>query len=138
MVENQLNRKIKVLRSDGGGEYFSNEFNSFLRSNGIMRQITARYTPQMNGVAERKNRHILETVKAMLFEENLSKRFWADACHYAVTLINRMPTTIIGNNTPFQLVFSKKPRVDTLKVFGCVWYVHVPQEVRHKLDEKSI
>ena len=49
-----------------------------------------------------------------------------------------MPTVIIGNNTPFQLVFGKKPRVDTLKVFGCVCYVHVPHRVRHKLDEKSI
>ena len=75
MVENQFNRKIKVLRSDGGGEYLSNEFNNFLRSTGIIRQITHRYTPQMNGVAERKNRHILETAKAMLFEANLSKRF---------------------------------------------------------------
>ena len=80
----------------------------------------------MNGVAERKNRHILETARAMLFEVNLSKRFWVDACHYAVTLINRMPTTIIGNNTPYELFYNKKPRVDTLKVFGCFCYVYVP------------
>ena len=79
----------------------SNEFDKFLIEKGIIRQVTPRYTPQMNGVAERKNRHILETARAMLFEVNLSKRFWANACHYALVLINRMPTTIIGNNTPY-------------------------------------
>ena len=95
MAENQCNRKIKMLRGDGGTEYMSNEFDKFLIENGI-RQVTPRYTPQMNGVAERKNRHILETTRAMLFEVNLSNKFWVNACHYAVTLINRMPTTIIN------------------------------------------
>ena len=69
---------------------------------------------------------------------NLSERFWADTCHYAVTLINRMPTAIIGNNTPYELFYNKKPRVDTLKVFGCICYVYVPSQVRKKLDQKAI
>ena len=83
MVENQCNRKIKMLQSDGGTRYMSNEFDKFLKENGIIRQVTSRYTSQMN-VVERKNKH---TTRAMLFEANLSKRFLVDAYHYAVTLI---------------------------------------------------
>ena len=62
----------------------------------------------MYGVIERKNRHILEIARATLFEVNLSKRFWVDACHYTMTLINRMPTVIIGNNTPYELFYKKE------------------------------
>ena len=59
-IETKTGLKVKCLRSDGGGEYLSNEFRNFLRSHGIKRQFTCKYTPQQNGVAERKNRHMAE------------------------------------------------------------------------------
>ena len=80
-------------------------FSKYLKHTRIMRYITSRYTPEMNGVAERKNRHISECVRAIMFEMNVKKMFWGDAYHYAVTLINRMATTIIKNHTPYELVF---------------------------------
>ena len=65
-VENETNRKIRCLRSDGGQEYFSTEFKAFLEEKGIRREFSCRYTPQQNGVAERKNRTILEMARTML------------------------------------------------------------------------
>ena len=67
-VEKETGRSIKILRSDGGGEYFSNEFSDFLQENGIRRQFTCRYTPQQNGVAERKHRQIAKVARCMLNE----------------------------------------------------------------------
>jgi hypothetical protein len=68
MVENQKERQIKVLRSDRGGEYFSKEFSTFCEENEIIQQMTAPCTPQHNGLAERKNRTLVDMVNAMLFE----------------------------------------------------------------------
>ena len=65
-TENQLDRKIKRLRSDRGGEYFSNEFDSFCAEHGIIHERTPPYSPQSNGVAERKNRTLTDLVNAML------------------------------------------------------------------------
>ena len=78
-AEKQTGLQVKCLRSDGGGEYFSNEFTDFLREQGIKRQFTCRYTLQQNGVAERKNRHIAEVARALMNEKNMPHYFWAEA-----------------------------------------------------------
>jgi hypothetical protein len=75
-AENQLDRKIKRLRSDRGGEFFSNEFDSFCAEHGIIHERTPPYSPQSNGVAERKNRTLTDLVNAMLDTSGLSKAWW--------------------------------------------------------------
>ena len=75
MVEKQIELPINTLRLDGGGEYFSNEFSNFLQKHGIRRQFTCRYTPQQNGVAERKNRYIVEVACALMAEKNMPHHF---------------------------------------------------------------
>ena len=75
-VENQLERKIKRLRSDRGGEYFSNVFDEFCEEHGIIHERTPPYSPQSNGVAERKNRTLTDLVNAMLDTAGLSKAWW--------------------------------------------------------------
>ena len=92
MVENQSDEKIKILRSDRGTEYNSNEFETFCAVAGIEQQTTVRYTPQQNGVSERKNRTVMEMARCMLAEKNLPKSFWAEAVNTAVYLLNRLPT----------------------------------------------
>ncbi|MDM1625959.1 transposase family protein, partial [Escherichia coli] len=92
MVEKEKGMQIKCLRFDGGGEYFSNEFSDFLRDQGIKRQFTCRYTPQQNGVAERKNRHIAEDARALMNEKNMPHYFWAEAVSTAIYIMNRSPT----------------------------------------------
>ena len=71
MVEREIERKIKCLRSDGGKEYFSGQFNSYLQQTGIRREFSCRYTPEQDGVAERKNRSIVDAARAMLEEKSM-------------------------------------------------------------------
>lgn len=86
LVENQTGKKIKVLRSDNGGEFTSNEFRDFCRQEGIRRQKSFPYNPQQNGVAERKNRSIIGACRAMLYDQDLPLFLWAEACSTAVYL----------------------------------------------------
>jgi transposase InsO family protein len=81
LVENQTGKKIKILRTDNGTEYESNEFNDYCREAGIKRETTTPYTPEQNGVAERKNRTIIEVVRAMLHDQGLPKFLWGEAAN---------------------------------------------------------
>ena len=136
-VSNQYNASVKILRSDNGGEYMGNAFKSHLAKHGIVHQTTCPYTPQQNGVAERKNRHLMEVARSMMFHTNVPKRFWGDAVQTACYLINRVPTKILGDLSPFEVLNKSKPFLDHLRVFGCVCYVMTPGEQRNKLEARS-
>ena len=136
-VENHTGNSIGTLRSDGGGEYMSNEFQDYLRACGIKHQVTVRYTPQQNGCAERYNRTVCESARAMIFDANLPKSFWAEAVYTSVYVRNRLPTAALKNATPHQLWFGTKPDISHLRVFGSLAYAHIPDELRRKLDPKA-
>jgi transposase InsO family protein len=91
LVEKQSGCFIKVLRSDIGKEYTSNQFYKLCRDEGVERQLTISYTPQQNGVSERKNQTVMEMAKSMSHEKGLPKSFWAKAVYIAVYLMNRCP-----------------------------------------------
>uniref|UniRef100_A0A1J3J2T0 Retrovirus-related Pol polyprotein from transposon TNT 1-94 n=4 Tax=Noccaea caerulescens TaxID=107243 RepID=A0A1J3J2T0_NOCCA len=137
-VTNHYNAKIKTFRSDNGGEYTSKAFKQFLDKNGIIHQTSCPYTPQQNGVAERKNRHLMEVARSMMFHTNVPKRFWGDAVVTACYLINRIPTKILNDLSPFKVLNQTEPSIDYLRVFGCVCFVLIPGEQRNKLDAKSV
>lgn len=137
MVENQYNHKIKILRSDNGGEYESNEFRAYLEASGIIHQTSAAHTPQQNGRAERMNRTIIEKAKCLLFDAGLPKSYWAEAVSMAVYLINRTYTSTHGK-TPHEKFTGEKVDISDLKLFGCPVMVHVPKANRKKLDEKAV
>nr|KYP35468.1 Retrovirus-related Pol polyprotein from transposon TNT 1-94 [Cajanus cajan] len=137
MVEKESNCVISCLRTDRGGEFNSNDFNEFCTMNGIRRQLTAAYTPQQNGVAERKNRTIMDMVRTMLCEAKIHKSFWPEAVRWTVYLLNRCPTVAVKDLTPEEAWSSIKPSVRHLKVFGCIAYVHIADANRKKLDDKS-
>ncbi|KAL0641744.1 hypothetical protein Bca4012_102720 [Brassica carinata] len=136
-VTNQYNAKLKIFRSDNGGEYTSHAFKQHLALHGILHQTSCPYTPQQNGVAERKNRHLMEVARSMMFQTNAPKRFWSDAVQAACYLINRVPTRILEDQSPFEVLNKTKPSLSHLKVFGCVCYVLVPGEMRNKLEPRS-
>lgn len=136
-VENQTERRIKILRTDNGLEFLSNAFNSFCRSNGIQHQLTTVYTPQQNGTAERMNRTLIEKARCMLFDANLSKCFWAEACSMAAYIINRSVCARWTDSTPEEVWSGHKVNVADLRIFGTPVMVHVPKEKRRKLDRKS-
>jgi transposase InsO family protein len=137
MVEKEKGVSIKCLRSDGGGEYFSNELSEYLKEHGIQRKYSCSYSPQHNGVVEWKNMHIVEMACAMLNEKNLPNYFWAEAVATAVYIMNRTPTTAVHGMTPENKFTGKKLDVSHFRVFGCIAYMHVPEEKRSKLDPKA-
>lgn len=136
LVENQTERKIKIIRTDGGLEYCNYKFNELCASNGILHQTTAPYSPQQNGLAERMNRTIIEKVRCMLADAELSKGFWAEAINTAVKIINLISNSV-SKVSPDEIWFGRKPDFLSLKVFGCTAMVHIPNEKRKKLDKKS-
>ncbi|KAJ9547245.1 hypothetical protein OSB04_019788, partial [Centaurea solstitialis] len=101
-VQNQLGRKIKFLRSDRGGEYLSDEFDNHLMEWGIVSQLTPPYTPQMNGVSERRNRTLLDMVRSMMCRSTLPMSFWGHALETAAHILNRAPTKSV-EKTPYEL-----------------------------------
>ena len=91
-VENQLEKKIKRLLSDSGGEYFSQEFTSFCEEHGIIHERTPAYSPESNGIAETKNRTLTDLVNAMSDIAGLSKQWWGEAVLTATHVLNRVST----------------------------------------------
>ncbi|KAI5314901.1 hypothetical protein L3X38_044077 [Prunus dulcis] len=136
-VELQSGYKLKQSRSDRGGEYTSVEFERFCDNAGIERQLTTSYTPQQNGVAERKNRTIVEMAKCLLLEKKIPLDFWAEAVNTSVYILNRCPTKALSKKTPFEAYGGRKPGIKHLKVFGSLCYAHVPKQQRQNLDLAS-
>jgi transposase InsO family protein len=88
MVEKEKGVSIKCLRSDAGGEYFSNEFSEYLKEHGIQRKYSCSYSPQQNGIVEKKNMHIVEITHAMSNEKNFPNCFWAKMVAIAIYIMN--------------------------------------------------
>jgi transposase InsO family protein len=137
LAEKQIGLQVKCLRSDGGGEYFSNEFTTYLKMHGIQRQFTCRYTPQQNGVVKRKNKHIAEVVRALMADKSMPHHYWVEVVAIAVYIMNRTPATTVHGMTPEEKYSGRKPDLSHLKVFGCITYVHVLDELQTKLDSKA-
>lgn len=125
-----------MFRTDRGGEFTSKEFNVFCEENGIRRDLSAPRTPQQNGVAERKNRTVVEMARSMMTTSNLPKQLWAEAVATAVYLRNISPTKADMNQTPYEAWKGRKPKVSHLKIFGCIAYVLDTYSSRCKLDRK--
>jgi len=102
LVEKQSGKQIKVLRSDCGKEYISREFDKFCEEEGIERQLTVVYTPQQNGVSERKNRTVMEMARSMLKEKGMPNTFWAEAVYTAVYILKRCPTKAVQDKNPIE------------------------------------
>jgi len=138
LVENETNKRIKILRTDNGKEYINNEFKLFLCKSGIQHQTSNPYTPQQNGMAERMNRTLVERAKCLIFNSRLEKKFWAEAISTSAYIVNRTPTKSLDYKTPYQMWTGKKPNLSNMKIFGCSAMVHVPKENRQKWDSKAI
>lgn len=111
-VEKEVGGYIKCLRTDRGGEFTSLEFNEFCTEHGIKRQLTAGYTPQQNGVAERKNRTVMNMVRCMLSKRKISKTFWPEAVNWTIHVLNRSPKSAVKNQTPEEAWSGSRPSVE--------------------------
>ncbi|CAL2226910.1 unnamed protein product [Prunus armeniaca] len=135
MAELQSGYKIKKLISDRGGEYTSLEFSKFCEEMDLENQLTVAYSPQQNGVAERKNRTVVEMARTMMHEKKIPLKFWVEAVNTAIYLQNRSPTSALDNTTPFEKFSGRKPGVKHLRIFGSLCYIHIPSQKRHQLEE---
>lgn len=138
MVTNVTGNRITVLRTDRGGEYMSDEFKKYLQNLGIKHELTVANSPQQNGVAERMNRTLVESARAMIYHAGLPKSFWAEALYATVYIRNRLPTSAVtGHLTPHENWYGTKPNVKYLRVFGCIAYALSFDGDRKKLDKKA-
>ncbi|RVX23459.1 Retrovirus-related Pol polyprotein from transposon TNT 1-94 [Vitis vinifera] len=138
-IQTQFNISIRVLRSDNAREYFSAQFTSFMSHHGILHQSSCAHTPQQNGVAERKNRHLVETARTLLLHSHVPFRFWGDAVLTACYLINRMPSSVLHDQIPHSLLFPDQPLYFLPpRVFGCTCFVHILTPGQDKLSAKAM
>ncbi|RVX02015.1 Retrovirus-related Pol polyprotein from transposon TNT 1-94 [Vitis vinifera] len=143
MVQNQFNSKIQVLKSDNAKEYFTSSLSTYLQNHGIIHISSCVDTPQQNGVAERKNRHLLEVARCLMFSSNVPNYFWGEAILTATYLINRMPSRVLTFQSPRQLFLKQFPHTRAassdlpLKVFGCTAFVHVYPQNRSKFAPRA-
>ncbi|KAM1091428.1 hypothetical protein FF1_018917 [Malus domestica] len=141
-VHTQFGIRIKSFQFDGGGEFTSRSFSQFLVTKGIEHMISCPYTPQQNGIAERKHRHIVEIAITMLNDAGLSLQFWYFACAHSVFLINRflinrMPCQSLSMHSPYKMLYDKLPDVSSLRIFGLAVYPWIRPYNSNKLQVRS-
>ncbi|GJS30368.1 zinc finger, CCHC-type containing protein [Tanacetum coccineum] len=137
-IEMEMRMKVRMLRTDRGGEFTSNEFTRYCKENGIARQLTAPYSPQQNGVVERRNRTVLSTTRSMMKAMKLPLTFWAEAVRHAIYILNRVPTRALVDKTPYEALYNRKPNLENLRIFGCTAYAKITIPHLKKLDDRSI
>ena len=138
-VMTQFGKTIRILRNDNAKEYFSVSFNSFMHSKGIIHQSSCPHTPQQNGVAERKHRHIVDTARTLLLNANVPLKFWGDVVLTVEYLINRMPSFVLNNQVPYSLLYPTDPLyVVSPRIFGCTCFVHDLSPGRDKMSPRAI
>ena len=133
LVEKKSGHQIQRLRTDNGGEYVNNNFTSYCTTQGIQMQHIVPYTPQQNGVAERKNRTLKEMANCMIQSKGLSLQYWAEAINCANYIVNHTPTKALKNITPKEAWTKIKLDVSHFRVFGSIAWAHIPDEKRKAL-----
>jgi len=133
-VENQLDKKIKRIRSYRSGEYVS--FNDYYVKEGIIHEVTSPYSPESNGVDERKNRTLKEMMNAMLNSFNAPDNLWGEALLTTCFLQNKMPRKKTGI-TSYELWKGFQPNLKYLRVWGCLAKVMLPDPKKRKIGFKT-
>ncbi|GJR64661.1 putative ribonuclease H-like domain-containing protein [Tanacetum coccineum] len=118
-IENLIDLKVKVIRCDNGTEFKNKVMNQFCEMKGIKREFSVARTPQQNGVAERKNRTLIEAARTMLADSKLPTTFWAEAVNTACYVQNRVLVIKPHNKTPYELFLGRKPALSFMRPFGC-------------------
>jgi hypothetical protein len=137
LAETEQECKLRAFRSDRGGEFNSIEFTEYCDEHGVKHFTTTPYTPQQNGVVERRNRTVVEMARCLLKSKGVPGEFWGEAVATAVHLLNRAPTRSLQGKTPYEAWYKKKPKVHYLRTFGCVAHVKKAGPGISKLSDRS-
>ncbi|KAL4028540.1 hypothetical protein IC575_011737 [Cucumis melo] len=135
MIRTQFSCPIKTLRTGNALEYKDSTLLSFLSQQGILFQCSCPHTSQQNGRAERKHCHILDSVQALLLFA--SEKFWGEVALTSVYTINRLPSSILQNISPFERLYGTPPNYSNLKVFGCTCFVLLHPHEHTKLEPRT-
>lgn len=137
LVEREMGKKIRTFRTDRGGEFVSREFDAYCESFGIKRHLTAPYTPQQNGVVERRNRIMMEMARSILKHMHMPNYLWGEAIRHSTYLINCVATRSLKKKTLYEGLRHKKPSIEHLRVFGCIAYAKVDTKFLKRLDDRA-
>jgi hypothetical protein len=137
-AQNEFGLRIKKIRSDNGTEFKNSPIEGFLKDEGIKHEFSSPYTPQQNGVVERKNRTLLDMARTMLDEYKTPDRFWAEAINTACYSINRLYLHQILKKTSYELLTGKKPNVSYFRVFGSKCFILIKRGRKSKFAPKDV
>jgi hypothetical protein len=137
-AQNEFGLRIKKIRSDNGTKFKNSQIEGFLEEEGIKHEFSSPYTPQQNGVVERKNRTLLDMARTMLDEYKTPDRFWAEAINTACYSINRLYLHRILKKTSYELLTGKKPNVSYFRVFGSKCFILVKSGRKSKFSPKAV
>ncbi|XP_021756646.1 uncharacterized protein LOC110721766 [Chenopodium quinoa] len=126
---------VKYVRSDNGTEFRC--MIPYFDERGILFQTSYVGTPQQDGHVERKHQHILNVAWALMFQGNLPIGFWGECVLGAVYLINRTPSRLLNNKTPYEILFGKEPNFEEMHVFGSLCFAHNQKAESDKLSPRS-
>ncbi|CAI7815549.1 unnamed protein product [Closterium sp. NIES-53] len=134
-AQRESGHKVKVIRTDNGGEFIGADFEAVLKKKGIQHQLTVPYNPQQNGVAERFNRTLHEGARTLLGRAGLPDPFWVTALRQVALVKNRVLATVGEKQwVPYTKWYGSAPAVNMLRAYGCMVVFHVPKEKRGKLE----
>jgi transposase InsO family protein len=137
-AQNEFGLRIKKIRSDNGTEFKNSQIEGFLEEEGIKHEFSSPYTPQQNGVVERKNRTLLDMARTMLDEYKTPDRFWAEAINTACYSINRLYIHRILKKTSYELLTGKKLYVSYFRVFGSKCFILIKRGRKSKFAPKAV
>lgn len=137
VVEKETGATIKTFRTDRGGEFVSTDFQKFCEASGITRHLTAPYSPQKNGVVERRNRTLLGMTRSILKHMDVPNYLWGEVVRHATYLINRVATRVLSLKTPYEVLKNKRPNIEHVRIFDCIAYAKVEPANLKKLDDRS-
>lgn len=138
-VETQYEQKIKIFQSDGGGEFVNQHLAQHFANCGIKHIMSCPHTPEQNGLAERRHRHITELGMSMLFQSHLPTTLWVEALFTASFLSKLLPTSVNDRmQSPYELLNGTAPVYTALRVFGCACYPYLRPYSHNKVDPKSL
>jgi hypothetical protein len=137
-AQNEFDLKVKKIRSDNGPEFKNLQVKDYLEEEGIKHEFSAPYTPQQNGVVERKNRTLIDMARTMLGEYKTPERFWSEAVNTSFHAINRLYPHRLLKKTSYELLTGNKPNVSYLRVFGSKCYILVKKGRHSKFAPKDV
>ncbi|NBR24251.1 MAG: transposase, partial [Micrococcales bacterium] len=135
-VHNLFGKKVRRFHTDGGGEFLNTTLSSYFAAEGIQHTYTLPGSPEQNGVAEARNKHLVKIARCLLLAANAPAYLWGYALQHAAVVHNFLPHSLIPDKTPHECWSGRKPDVSRLRIFGCTAHVLLNPDERRRQGGK--